>query len=140
MNQLNLVPYSQAGGVENSFLGHLRVMYRAGGVGDGALVLRVESIHLNVANALHGGVIMTLLDVAMARACRSFDSEGRECVTAEMKTNFMRSGGVIGDWIEARGVVRHSARSIAFCEAELKNRDGDLLATSSGTFKYLKKE
>lgn len=94
---------------------------------------------MNSWSVLHGGVTMTLLDVAMAHAARS-PFEGREpdargVVTVEMKTSFMRPG--IGR-VVAKGRLLHKTVSLAFCEGTLHDEKGELLAHASGTFKYLK--
>lgn len=111
----------------------------ADGVGPGGLVVRVEPQHLNGWANAHGGLIMTLLDVAMALSAGGVDDAGRGVVTVEMKTNFLRPGGEAGEVLEAHGSVRHHTRSIAFCEAELRNSAGVVVASASGTFKYVNK-
>ena len=86
----------------------------------------------------HGGVSMTLLDIVMAHAARSptpgVESDGRGCVTIEMKTSFLRpgSGRLLGV-----GRLLHRSRSMAFCEGSLLDADGALVAHATGTFKYL---
>lgn len=97
----------------------------------------------NLENSLgmaHGGVVMTLLDVAMARAGRTLvDHEGGEpmtAVTIEMKTSFFRPA--LGDLL-ARGKVLHRSTTMVYCEAELFGSDGHLAAKSIGTFKYVRK-
>jgi len=105
--------------------------------GPGCIVLRIEPQHLNGWANAHGGVIMTLLDVAMAVNASWRDEQQRGVVTIEMKTNFLRPGGEVGEVLEAHGTVRHHTRSIAFCEAELRNSAGLVVASASGTFKYV---
>lgn len=109
----------------------------ADGKGPGCIVLRVEPYHLNGWANAHGGLIMTLLDVAMAVNASEADEARRGVVTIEMKTNFLRPGGEVGEVLEAHGSVRHHTRSIAFCEAELRNGAGVVVASASGTFKYV---
>lgn len=138
----HLQSYTEYRGIEIPFLDHLKFRYQPAGVGehDGHLVLRVEREHLNGWRNAHGGVLMSLLDVAMALACSHADEEGRGCVTVEMKTSFLRPGGDVGEVLEAFGQVRHRTRSIAFCEAEVRNAAGETVATASGTFKYQNKQ
>src|SRR5512145_1796819 len=54
----------------------------------------LENAHLNSWDVAHGGVLMTMLDVAMAHAARSVNGsepgQGPGLVTVEMKTSFMR--------------------------------------------------
>ena len=104
-----------------------------------ALTLREELC--NSWSVAHGGVTMTLLDVAMAHAARSSgrggegQSNGIGVVTIEMKTSFMRPG--LGRLL-AKGRRIHSTASLAFCEAQVFDEKGELVAQASGTFKYLK--
>ena len=87
----------------------------------------------------HGGVTMTLLDVAMAHAARSPNqagvAESPGVVTVEMKTSFMRPG--LGRLV-AKANLLHRTASLAFCEAHVFDAKGELLAHASGTFKYLR--
>ena len=103
-----------------------------------ALTLREELC--NSWHVAHGGVTMTLLDVAMAHAARSIASvdeqgKGLSVVTIEMKTSFMRPG--LGRLV-AKGRVLHATASLVFCEGTVTGEQGDLLAQASGTFKYLR--
>ena len=95
--------------------------------------------HMNSWSVVHGGVTMTLLDVAMAHAARSpldgVPPDPRGVVTIEMKTSFMRPG--IGR-IVARASVLSRTTSFAFCEGSLFDTEGQRIAHATGTFKYLK--
>ena len=63
----------------------------SGGDAEIALTLRAE--HLNSSSVTHGGAVMTLLDVAMARPrAAGADRPDIGVVTIEMKTSFMRPG------------------------------------------------
>ncbi|MBM7061713.1 PaaI family thioesterase [Pseudomonas sp. UL073] len=133
--------YTEHRGIAIPLLDHIKLRYRPATNADtpGHLVLRVEREHLNGWDSTHGGVIMTLLDVAMALTASYHDEQRRGVVTIEMKTNFLRPGGDVGEVLEAFGSVRHHTRSLAFCEAELRNSQGDTVASASGTFKYISK-
>ncbi|MBA1204272.1 PaaI family thioesterase [Pseudomonas capeferrum] len=100
------------------------------------LRLRLRDHHLNGNASAHGGLLMTLMDAVLA-CCTLGHGSGRGCVTVELKTNFMRPGGTAGDLLVARGFLRSSGRSLAFCDGEVRNEAGELLATASGTFKYV---
>jgi uncharacterized protein (TIGR00369 family) len=110
-------------------------------LGDGAAELRVDlkEAHLNSWEVAHGGVLMTLLDVAMAHAARSVHRDqpnfGPGVVTVEMKTSFMRPGE--GE-LRCIGKLLHRSTTMAFCEASVLGDDGKLCAHATGTFKYLK--
>ena len=107
--------------------------------GNSEVRLDLAEAHLNSWEVAHGGVLMTMLDVAMATAARSVHSKdpghGPGVVTVEMKTSFM---------LAAEGALRalaqllHKTSTLAFCEARVLNGRGELCAHASGTFKYLR--
>jgi uncharacterized protein (TIGR00369 family) len=109
---------------------------------DGHAELRVDldEAHLNSWEVAHGGVIMTMLDVAMAHAARSIHAHeadfGPGVVTIEMKTSFMRPGE---GRLRALGKLLHRSSTMAFCEGSVLNDEGQLCAHATATFKYLRK-
>ncbi|MDE2415102.1 MAG: PaaI family thioesterase [Comamonadaceae bacterium] len=89
---------------------------------------------LNQLPAAHGGVVMTLLDSVMSRAAGERpDAPSRTAVTVEMSSRFHRPAR--GPLL-AEGWVVHASRSLCSCAAELRDEQGQLVATASGTFKY----
>lgn len=100
----------------------------------------LESAHLNSWDVAHGGLLMTMLDVAMAHAARSMHSKepdhGPGVVTVEMKTSFMRPAE---GRLAAKGVVLHRSTTMAFCEGSILDADHQLCAHATATFKYLRK-
>ena len=107
--------------------------------GEAEIGLEPHAEHMNSLNVLHGGVVMTLLDVAMAHAARSpregAAHDARGVVTVEMKTSFMRPG--VGS-MRAHGRLLTQTKTLAFCEASLFGGGGELVAHATGTFKYLR--
>jgi uncharacterized protein (TIGR00369 family) len=91
--------------------------------------------HLNSFAVTHGGVVMTLLDVAMASAARSVQPE-MGVVTIEMKTSFMRPAPGDGTPLSAHGSLLHRTGRMAFTEARVLDAQGQLCAHATGTFKY----
>jgi uncharacterized protein (TIGR00369 family) len=106
--------------------------------GRSRLELEVRPEYLNGWGAVHGGVTMTALDVAMAVAARSLEPDGKGVVTIEMKTSFMQAGPTQGRMI-ATGTCVHRSSSMAFCEAEIRDEADRLVARASGTFKFLRR-
>lgn len=108
---------------------------------DGRAELRVDlaDAHLNSWEVAHGGVLMTMLDVAMAHAARSVHSQdptqGPGVATIEMKTSFMRPAE--GE-LRAFGQLLHKTASLAFCDGRVLDEHGQICAHASGTFKYLR--
>ena len=108
--------------------------------GESEIALDIRDELNNSWHVAHGGVIMTLLDVAMAHATRVPRSleEGpdpRGVVTIEMKTSFMRPG--IGR-VRAHGKLLTQTKTMAFCEGSLFDAQNQLVAHATGTFKYLR--
>jgi uncharacterized protein (TIGR00369 family) len=107
--------------------------------GEAELRVDIRELHLNSWEVAHGGVLMTLLDVAMAHAARSAHRDqpgfGPGVVTVEMKTSFMRPGEGA---LRAVGRLLHRSTTMAFCDGSVYGEDGRLCAHSTGTFKYLK--
>ena len=103
----------------------------------GASELRVDltEAHMNSWEVAHGGVLMTMLDVAMATAARSLNLDGPGVATIEMKTSFVRPAE--GE-LRALGKLLHRTATLAFCEASVLDGDGQLCAHATGTFKYLR--
>ena len=103
------------------------------------IALELRDALLNTWDVAHGGVLMTLLDIVMAHAARSPGSDGQVVetgvVTIEMKTSFMRPG--VGRLV-ATGRRVHRTPSLAFCEASVAGADGKPVASSTGTFKYMR--
>ena len=107
----------------------------------GQAELRVElrEGHLNSWEVAHGGVLMTMLDVAMAMAARSIHQHasggGPGVATIEMKTSFMRPAE---GRLRAEGLLLDKTTTMAFTEGRVFNEAGQLCAHATGTFKYLR--
>lgn len=107
--------------------------------GEAEITLDVAERHTNSFGVAHGGLLMTLLDAAMAHAARSLNrgqpDGGPGLVTLEMKTSFMRPG--VGA-IRAVGQVMHATASLAFTEGKVLDAKGRVCAHATATFKFLR--
>jgi uncharacterized protein (TIGR00369 family) len=97
--------------------------------------LALEDRHLNGLGVAHGGLLMTLLDAAMAAAARAKDPDGHGVVTIEMKTSFLRPAKGV---LSAFGYCDHHSTGMAFCRGEVRDSAGRLLAQSMGTFRRMR--
>jgi uncharacterized protein (TIGR00369 family) len=79
----------------------------------------------------HGGVVMTLADISLAIAARTMDPLVRGAMTVEMKTSFIGPGQ---GTLRAEGRCLKAGASLAFCEGEVTDERGELVAKSVGTF------
>ena len=91
---------------------------------------RARPEHVNNLGIAHGGLICTLLDVAMGTAARC--TVGLPVMTLDMQASFLSPGR--GE-LTAEGRVVRAGRSIVFCEAEVRSAEGELVAKASGLFK-----
>ncbi len=119
-------------GLSVPFLRHLgvRAEFAEGGRSRISLDLRPEL--LNSFEVSHGGVVMTMLDVAMAVAARTARGHIGGVITVDMSINFIRSAKTR---IVAEGKLLHAGNSLHFCEGEAYDGSGELIAKSIGTFK-----
>jgi uncharacterized protein (TIGR00369 family) len=95
------------------------------------LRLALKPEHGNNLGIAHGGVICTLLDIAMGTAARC--TIGVPVMTLDMQTSFIGPGRGV---LIGEGRVLRAGRSILFCEAVVTAEDtGELIAKGSGVFK-----
>lgn len=97
----------------------------------------MDDRHENRRGHLHGGMMSTLLDSALGYAAsRSYDEAAAQVVvTLALNVNFVAS--TENREICATGRVRRAGRSICFCEGEVTDGDGTVLATATGVFKKM---
>jgi acyl-CoA thioesterase len=124
--------------VPHPFINDLGVEFLDSGAGRSRVALQLTQRHLNSWSVAHGGVIMTLLDVAMAIAGRSLDTHAGGGVTVEMKVSFLQPA-IESSRLIATGHAFHQSKTMAFCEGEIHDAQGRLIAKSLGTFKYIRK-
>ena len=103
------------------------------GNGEAVVVVELQPDLLNNHGGGHGGVVMTLLDSAMANAALSRIDHAREVVTIDMHVGFMRPAT---GRVEATGRATGGGRSVCFCEAEAVDSSGQVIAKAMGTFRY----
>jgi len=120
------------------FVAHLRILTETLGEGTARLSVPVEPHLTNSLGTVHGGVIMSLLDVALCTAARTLHPESVGVITINMSTSFI--GGGKGAKLLADARVLKDGRSMSFVEAEAKNDDGTIVAKAIGTVRVLKKE
>jgi uncharacterized protein (TIGR00369 family) len=120
------------------FVAHLKILTEALGEGTARLSLPVEPHLKNSLGTAHGGVIVSLLDVALCTAARTLHPESIGVVTIDLSTSFI--GGASGERLFAEARVLRDARSMSFVEAEARNPDGSLVAKSIATVRVRLKE
>ena len=120
------------------FIQHLQIRTEALGKGSARLSVPIEPHLTNSLGTVHGGVIMSLLDVALCTAARTLHPESVGVITINLSTSFMDAGGGAKLYADAR--VLKDGRSMSFVEGEAKNEDGTLVAKAIATVRVLHKE
>ena len=120
------------------FVSHLKILTETLGEGTARLSVPVEKHLTNSLGSVHGGVIMSLLDVALCTAARTLHPESVGVITINMSTSFIGAGS--GARLLADARVMKDGRGMSFVEAEAKNEDGTLVAKAIATVRVLLKE
>ena len=105
--------------------------------GEGATAtvsVRTEERHLNVLGGVHGGLLATMVDTAMANAVRAALGEGRRGVTVSLTITYLEAARE-GDELVATAQVRRAGGRIVIAEADVLRRGDDVdVAHGVGTF------
>jgi uncharacterized protein (TIGR00369 family) len=126
-------------GIPLPFIDHLGVERVQSHEGRALLALDIKPAFRNSWNAAHGGVIMTLIDSAMSLAARlHLQSASSGILTIEMNAKFIKPG--MGDRLIAEGKVIGGGRTTLFCEAEVHDETGTLVAKGMGTLRPVRKK
>ncbi len=120
------------------FVSHLKILTETLGEGSARLSLPIELHLTNSIGTVHGGVIMSLLDVALCTAARTLHPDSLGVITIDMSTSFI--GGGSGARLLAEARVLKNGRSMIFVEGEAKNEDGSLVAKAMATVRVRLKE
>ncbi|MGC2857799.1 PaaI family thioesterase [Novispirillum sp. DQ9] len=118
-------------GLDVPFLRYCAI--RAVDRGDGWTLSAVdlEPHHMNSHGSGHGGLIMTLLDVAMGSAARLSEPSSTGVITLNLQTTFLRpaTGRVL-----CQSRVRSRTARTVYCDADVTDAQGSLLAHGTATF------
>ena len=120
------------------FVQHLEILTEELGHGTARLSVPVAPHLTNSLGTVHGGVIMSLLDVALCTAARTLHPDSTGVITIDLSASFIGGGDSARLIAEAR--VLKDGRSMTFVEAEAKNEDGSLVAKAIATVRVRQKE
>lgn len=120
------------------FVSHLKILTERLGQGEARLSLPIEAHLTNSFGTVHGGVILSLLDVALCTAARTLHPDSTGVITIDLSTSFIGAGS--GARLVADARVLKDTRSMSFVEGEAKNEDGSLVAKAIATVRVRQKE
>ena len=92
--------------------------------GNAAVSLKIEHEHTNVYGIAHGGVIMSLCDMAVGAVCLSVK---KKVVTLDFNINIMKSVPE-GETALVKSTILHDGRSTIVAEASVFNGKNQLCA------------
>jgi uncharacterized protein (TIGR00369 family) len=90
------------------FAAHIGGIHRRAGDGPPVVGLLVGDEHANSMGTAHGGVLSTLVDLALGLVVKQTVGAA---VTVDLHARFLAPASV-GDWIEGRGQVDAASRSV----------------------------
>lgn len=86
---------------------------------------------------MHGGVVMTMLDVALAVAAHSHIDDTEGLITVNLSVSFLSAGTGA---LVAEGRLIRGGKSLVFCEGEVRGEDGVVVAKGVGTYKVRRRK
>jgi len=117
------IPFTRLLGVRREFSSDGRARF----------VLEERADFGNQIGAVHGGVVLTLLDVAMASAAVSRRNVTHTVVTLNLDCSFLAPGR---GTLTADGEVLEHDEHLAWCRATVTDGSGRLIAQGLGSFSY----
>ncbi|WP_020175229.1 PaaI family thioesterase [Methyloferula stellata] len=117
-------------GADIPFAHHCGIVALEGTPDKTRLGLKLGEPHQNHMGTAHGGIILTLLDIALGSVARL--ASGHSVMTINLQSSFLSPGR--GELV-AEGRVLQQGRSLIFCEGEVRDAQGVLVAKATGLFK-----
>ncbi len=121
--------------MDNPFLQGLGIRLAHWELKECRFILDIDARHLNRQRNLQGGVVATLLDAACGYAGLYSAPSETEQHAATIALTISYIGKVREGRVEAIGKLMGKGRKIYFSSAELRNEDGEVIATAQGSFK-----
>ena len=118
----------------NPFMQLLGVRREFSHAGRARLVVDARRELTNPIQAMHGGVVATLVDVVMASAAVSHVDFRRTAVTLNLNTSYLNPGH---GTLTADGEVIHADEDVVQCHALVSDERGRTVARATGSFRYL---
>ena len=96
--------------------------------------LKLKRELVNSRGDIHGGALMSALDFTLSVVARAHDPLNVGVVTIEMTTHFYEPA--TSD-IDVFATCKRRGKRIAFCEGEVKDDEGNVLAVARAVFKLV---
>ena len=102
--------------------------------GRARLSLEAGDTHLNEAGTVHGGVLASMVDMAMGEAVRTRTDAGEVPATSQLTITYLRPGKP--GLLTVSAAVSKQGESLTICEADVE-QDGKPLVHALATFAVL---
>ena len=118
--------------IDSGFEAHVGPLYVRQREGTVRIGFRVAEKHLNPRRTLHGGMMMTLIDDAIAMAV-GMETASPAMATVSLNGDFLAAAKA-GEWVEAEGEVVRRTRELVFTRGAIVC-GARTLFTASGVWK-----
>lgn len=128
-------PYTEEAREANTrstFRRHIGIRVISVAAGRSELALTIGPFHMQSLGAVHGGVLATLIDSAIANAVYSARTDGRKGVTVDLNVTFIKPAST--GLLRALGQVESQGRSIMVGSCEVLDGEGTRVALGKATF------
>lgn len=92
-----------------------------------------DESHYNPVGMVHGGLVCTLLDSALGCATHTTLAAGTGYTSIEIKVNYLRPVTADSGPLICTGRVTKPGRRVVFAEGEVRDNQGKVVATASGS-------
>jgi uncharacterized protein (TIGR00369 family) len=89
---------------------------------------------MNSRGDIHGGSIMSAIDFTLSAAARAHDPLAFGAITVDMTTHFLEPAHTS---LTIDGHCKRRGKSMAFCDAEVRDENGTVVAVGRGVFKLV---
>lgn len=96
--------------------------------------LRLQRALVNSRGDIHGGALMSALDFSLGVVARAHDPLNVGAATIDMNTHFYEPAA---SDVEVFAICTRRGKRIAFCEGEVKDAEGNVLAVARAVFKLV---
>ncbi len=96
-------------------------------------LLKLQPALVNSRGDVHGGTMMSALDFTLSAAARAHDPLGLGVITIDMTTHFYEPGRTD---LTVIGRCSRRGRRVAFCDGEIQDSDGSVVAVARAVFKF----
>jgi acyl-CoA thioesterase len=112
----------------------LDVQYREVSDSHAVVAIRLDDAKRNIRGVAHGGIVASLLDIAMGTAASGGDYQTRKrlVVTLELKLNYLAPAS--GDELVATAEVVRGGNRTLVTRCDIRTDSGEICATGLGTF------